>query len=125
MSDLMKNPQEEAAALGMVVVTPRANQLFLDIDHVEDLDLMELMLAVLESNGVYVSEEKRTRSKSGNWHVYLRVDSFDSLDAMQRIALQACLGSDRTRELLSVLRVLAFDGTTREPTVFFEKPEDA
>ncbi len=116
MSDLARDPHEEAKERGLVAVLPGDDELFLDIDDRADFRVMKDIIGVLEHNGFMLAEVKRTRSKSGNWHVYLRAPM--PLDPVLRIALQACLGSDRKREVLSVLRHLHGNYS---PTVFFEK----
>lgn len=120
MSDLAEDPKKTADELGLEVVTPTVFQLFIDIDSDEDEGVMREMIETLVKNGVAVKEEKWQYSKSGNKHFYLSVPV--SLSPLERICLQACLGSDRKRELLSLLRV--WQKTEREPTVFFEKPQE-
>ncbi len=118
MSALEKSPEVEADELGLNVVYPEDDQLLLDIDSDEDAAWLEKMLDVLRENGVELRVEKTTTSKSGNHHVYIRIDR--DLTPIERVALQACLGSDRKRELLSTLRIWY---TNRAPTVLFERPE--
>lgn len=96
---------------------PEDDELFLDIDSNADADWLAQMLEVLHGNCVPFEVEKTTTSKSGNMHVYIKMDR--KLTPVERVALQACLGSDRHRELLSMLRIWYTD---RAPTVFFEKP---
>lgn len=115
MSDLSRDPFEDAELHGLLCVVPEPDELFLDIDDPKDLDHLDAMLAVFVENGVYAERLKDTRSKSGNRHVYVRFGR--TFEPMERIALQACLGSDRKRELLSILRV--FNGN-KFPTVFYE-----
>lgn len=113
-----KDPREVADRLGLACVLPEPNELFIDLDDEGDRTHLDAMLALLASLGIYVERVKETVSKSGRAHVYLRSLSYD-LDPLLRIALQACLGSDRKHELLSLVRVL----TNQLPaTVFFEKP---
>lgn len=74
-----------------------------------------------------ILKEGETVSKSGNAHVYLRVTDLCGnpypLTTTDRVALQAILGSDRKRELLSYLRIQDFNiGGVRAPTAFFEVP---
>jgi hypothetical protein len=117
MSDLNADPIAEAAKLGLVVVTPQPDELFLDIDNAADAEIVEQVWAVFGRNGFDIRFIKETESKSGNTHLYLRAPR--ALTDLERIALQACLGSDRTREALSFLRTFG----ERTPTLFFEKPE--
>ena len=122
-SDLAEDPQSVAQRKGFDLVLPADDELFIDIDdagaHLAYLDGLE----ALSRNGVKVEEIKRTVSPGGNTHIYLRVPAeFGALTPETRIAFQAALGSDRVRELLSLLRILLV--CDRPPTVFFEKKED-
>ena len=60
------------------------------------------------------------RSASGNRHITVALT--DPLPATTRILLQACLGSDRTRELLSFARVLKGEPN---PILLFRPKESA
>lgn len=123
MSELAEDPRVSAERLGLVVVEPGANELFIDIDSDEDEAHYYEMLSVLRENEIPFDEHKRTVSKSGNTHIYLTIAPCKTRDVVmtdtQRIAFQAALGSDRKRELLSLLRLTL--GTGRAPTLFFEK----
>jgi hypothetical protein len=122
MSRLDDDPEETASEEGLDVILPGDSELFIDIDDDKDLAMMEKGIETLRHNGCTVEELKRTTSRSGNLHVYLffELPSKAPIDPMTRIALQACLGSDRTREALSVLRIVL--ETKRPPTLFFEVP---
>lgn len=124
-------PVEEAAVNnGLVVVTPEDNELLIDLDTEEAYAQHLKILEVLDGRGI-IYEHKVAPSKSGlpNRHVTLKLISGPSasylpvpLDPWQRIALQAALGSDPVRELLSCMRV--FRGIT-PPTAFLELPTEA
>lgn len=120
MSDGNDRAEDKAAELGLVVVTPGPRQLFVDIDSDADNAYLEKQIARLISNGVTIVATGDTPSKSGlpKRHVTLEVDH--DLTDIERIALQACLGSDRVREILSLCRV--YKGIS-PATVFFERPE--
>jgi hypothetical protein len=78
---------------------------------------MERAMAVLASNNYELDVVRDEPSRTeGHRHVVLRADH--PLDIYERIALQACLGSDLKRELLALLRV--WQGIT-PITVFFEE----
>ena len=104
MSELSEHPEVVAKAKGLVLVLPEPNQIFLDIDSKGDEQHLAEMLECLIDNGEEFDYEKRTVSPGGNLHVYLRTKW--ALDPLLRVALQACLGSDRKRELLSLLRIV-------------------
>lgn len=116
-------PYRIAGAMGLEVVVPDIDGLQLDIDCEADLALADGMVRLLLDNRVQTKIVRTTRSKGGNWHVYLKIDWPDDLDPVTRIALQACLGSDRKRELLSLLRHVF--GTQNPATVLFERRESA
>lgn len=115
-SDLSESPYDVAAREGWEVVLPNEHDLFLDLDDDASEIHLALMLKTLSSNDIHLEEVKRTTSPGGNTHVYLCWPS--PLTPMERIVLQAALGSDRKRELLSALRILL--KLDRPPTVFFE-----
>lgn len=130
MSDLAADPILIAKEQGLVVVEPEDNQLLIDIDNGADEAIYREMLEVLENNGIDYAEEKRTVSRGGNTHIYGRIliegfkdDAAIEVDPLLRVALQACLGSDRKRELLSLLRIVL--KLQRTPTLFFETKEAA
>jgi hypothetical protein len=124
MSELNDDPYLIAEQLGKVVVLPDPDELFIDIDSQEGLDTMFAMMSVAADAGIRINEKKRLPSKTpGHWHVYLTIQvgakSF-TVTKLLRVALQACLGSDRKRELLSLAKIMHH--IERPPTVFFENP---
>jgi hypothetical protein len=120
VSDLSRDPFEVAKAKGPVCVLPEDDVLQVDLDDEGDMPHLEEMLRVALGNGIHFEVVKVTRSAGGNQHVYIRSLSFPVRDPTLRVALQACFGSDRKRELLSAFRVLQ---GCELPTVFFEVPE--
>jgi hypothetical protein len=121
MSDLSEDPYLVAKGRGLEVVLPGARELQLDIDDEPSYVVLQQMMKVLEDNGLPVNITRETVSAGGNKHVYLDFFGVTELDVMSRIALQACLGSDRKRELLSALRSLLCINE-RPPTCLFERP---
>jgi hypothetical protein len=112
---------EQAEAKGCNVVLPRPNQLFIDIDTHEDFLTFFEHRAMLDSIGEGGKVISDTPSKSGlpRRHIVLEFDR--DLDNMERVLLQAVLGSDRKRELLSWIRIRS--GASEHPTLFFEPKE--
>ena len=51
---------------------------------------------------IQIVDRIQTRSHGGGAHIYLRMNV--DLPRIERITLQACLGSDPVREMLSLLR---------------------
>ena len=128
----------EAAKTGLIVDYPDDYTLQLDIDTEDGLARLKDYLPMVESlckqlvppnkftaNAVSGFDgwcgtllPRITLSKSGNKHV--RITLPISVGPLERIALQAMLGSDPKREILSVFALR--DGETT-PTVLFEKPD--
>lgn len=118
MSDLADDPHALAKKLGKVVVLPKKNELFIDVD--DDGTALEVACAVAASIGLGLIVTRKVASKTpGHFHVYIEAPR--ELTPVLRIALQACLGSDRKRELLSLARILF--RVPRDPTLFFEDKE--
>lgn len=117
MSSLADDPHIVAKELGLRVDLPGECELFIDIDSTDDALHFYAMVDVLKENGIVFDDVTATPSRSGNTHVRARLPY--AVSDTERIALQACLGSDRKRELLSMLRIKLHAGE-RPPTVFFE-----
>lgn len=62
------------------------------------------------------------KSKSGGEHRHITLTLSNNISDVERILLQAILGSDPKRELLSYIRILR---NIPQPTAFFELPEGA
>ena len=124
MSDLSESPQEVADRLGLDLVLPGPLELQIDLDSPDDHVVLTMMRELLAKNGELVEEVKRTTSAGGNTHVTLKMPAgWGELSPLLRVALQACLGSDRKREVLSILRIVrTYD---MPATCFFEKRDGA
>jgi hypothetical protein len=122
MSEVIQRNAEEvhevATSLGMEAFLPEPNEIQVDLD--KDAKLHAGILQLLNDNGLPLSVGLTTISKSGNKHVYLTANR--SLSDSERIILQACLGSDPVREVLSMIRIAC--GSTA-PTALFEKKTQA
>lgn len=120
MSVAIEKLYEQARAEGLEVALPGPRDIFVDLDQAQDQYVMEALLPILAQNGFPVTVKKITRSRSGNKHAYL--EALEDLDDLTRLLLQACLGSDRKRELLGFLRAhLGKD--SGYATAFFEVPK--
>jgi hypothetical protein len=120
MSEHNGNAEEVAAAKGRVIVYPRPDELFLDIDDVASLEMFGVHSKIL---GDLIEGYRTEPSPSGDpfkYHVTVKL-SRPVRDAFERIMLQALLGSDRLHEILSW--AAATHGAER-PTLFFEKKEN-
>lgn len=100
--------EQTAAQEGLCAFFPRGNEVFLDIDD-PVYEPRTKVLAALACGGseasLIVTSSLVTTSKSGNKHVYLRFNC--DLDVVERLVIQAALGSDPVKEALTLLRVNA------------------
>jgi len=114
---------EAATMKGLVLKFPAADELFVDIDSNEDFEVFEKHVARLGAF-VPVSSIEITPSNSAGErrHAVVKLGR-DVVSDSERVLLQAVLGSDRMRELLSWARIQS--GLREHPTVFFERPESA
>jgi hypothetical protein len=116
----LKAAKEAAAAKGQVVVLPADNELFLDIDDEESLALFKSCVEMMEHKVKLEWNMKPSPSgRSGRFHITVKMPR--AVTPIERVAIQAFMGSDRKRECLSWCRLQ--DGETTV-TRFFEKPEE-
>ena len=109
----------QAIMEGLEVVYPEANQLQIDIDNHHSYMLLYNQLGIVQKFiGEY--DYKETPSKSGEPHKFHITLTFTDIEfsPLARIGLQAMLGSDRVRELLSYVQFVNGD---LHPTLFLEK----
>lgn len=93
----------EAEKNNLDVVFPKDNELQIDIDNEHAFVIFEKMVEILDRHyGVYRIQTKPSRSGLPKRHVTVTLR--DKISNMERIALQACVGSDRVREILSVVQ---------------------
>lgn len=129
--DYDEEPREQyiarAKAMGFEILIPKANELFIDIDSMDDWEWFSNNFASLSSFIVtkypewdILSAISDTESKSGEGHRHIIVTLPFDMDDWQRIAMQAVLGSDRKRELLSCGRVISGN---LPATLFAEKTD--
>lgn len=107
-----------AASNGLKTVYPKPNELQLDIDTVAQYKTFQMMRPLLNQRFTIlkVVEKPSTSGKPNRKHVTITVNK--PLVDSERIVLQACLGSDPKRELISFFHLLDDDP---RPTLFFEK----
>lgn len=108
---------DKAARLGLDLVRPADDELFIDLDSSEMV--AEFLEKLRFFRDLYeVTSVQWTRSKGGNWHAYVRVRDV-IFDRTERVALQAALGSDPAREMIAIMHLnVGYD----YENVFFEKP---
>lgn len=113
-----------AAKLGRRVVYPKPNELQIDIDSADAYANHLRLLDAFERGGETVIDKVVSVSpsaKSGHFHVTITL-ARNVLGSRERVMLQALLGSDPMRELLSYQRVEA-GSPAQAVSVFFELPE--
>lgn len=108
---------EWVEAIDCDVVEATDRQLFIDIDSDIQYQIYTRMLPLLKKH-FYFKKVTERPSKQGLPHRHITIDMDDSYSLTERIALQACLGSDQTRELLSVRRSIDREENV---VIFFEK----
>jgi hypothetical protein len=113
-----KRAIKEAADSGLIVVFPKDNELQLDIDNDEAFALYDSVRDIIHHHYTVKNEEIHT-SRSGGEKRHITITLGRNIDNMERIALQACLGSDRKRELLSIIQEINND---EHPSLFLEVP---
>lgn len=104
----------KAAEAGLRVVFPASDEVQIDLDEKVFPPWFFERMRFAQDMGLVLSW-KWCHSKSGNLHVVAKVDD-PWLSDEARIAIQAALGSDWKRELLSVQRALRGE---QDPTVLF------
>lgn len=118
-STLTKEAVELAASIaeahGFIVVRGDAWTLLLDLDTEQQRAQYEAVMPHFEQNYA-VEEIESWPSKSGNRHTRLKLYTPISEPAM-RYALQAALGSDPVKELLSIVRLR---NGVPEPSMLFK-----
>jgi hypothetical protein len=88
---------DEAEKENLNVVFPKANELQIDIDNEHSFTIFNMMSEILERHyGIQSIRVKPSRSGLPKRHV--TVTLWKDVTNMERIALQACMGSDRVRE---------------------------
>lgn len=112
------DPYVSAQKTGERVVLPEPREVLLDLDTEEDWEQMNKMRGILAGLGLYLQVVDTHPSKSGLPHRHVTLAAPRALTPIERVALQACLGSDRKRETLSLARI--FLGDPAPATVFFE-----
>jgi hypothetical protein len=113
--------QEAAKKKGLVVVEPKPDQLFIDIDDECSDAVFDRTIGKVQEliPGTTWSRAPSPSGALGRFHIVVTLGR-PVADAFERILLQALMGSDRIREVLSWQRATRGDA---RPTLFFEKPD--
>jgi hypothetical protein len=111
------DPYQIAKELGVVCLEPTKDELQFDLDDLQSVTLFHQMSALLWNYGIQITIREITRSRNGNTHIYATTNV--PLTPLLRVALQACCGSDRNREALSLVHILTKNRIP--PSVLFER----
>lgn len=109
---------EAAKAKQLVVIEPGPRELFVDIDNEEDMERCRQAVIFLGKHVVSKKQSPSSSGRRGRYHVTITLDH--DLGNIERICLQAIVGSDWRRELLSYK---AHRRGVATPSVFFERPK--
>jgi len=118
---------EEAKKRGHAIRLPLGNQLFIDIDNENDwtkfqenyVMLYKYLMADKFCESIVWSYGHSPSEKPNHFHVTVTFNGLGrSLGTVERMFLQAILGSDAKREMLSYIQS---QRGVEEPTVFFVK----
>ena len=109
----------QAQMEGLEVVLPEDNQLQIDLDNEHSYRLLQNQLGIVQKFlGDYGYEEHLSKSgEPTKRHVTLTFEDL-KFTTLERLALQAMLGSDRIRELLGYVQLKNNDPN---PVLFLEK----
>lgn len=110
---------KRAEAQNLDVVFPRSNELFIDLDTEAQFATFNARVGMFNTCfGIKSTLIKP--SKSGLPRRHAVVELTDHYDVVTRIAMQAALGSDFRKEVISLQRVFRKD---EHPILFFEKKQ--
>src|SRR5574340_1043691 len=104
------------------IVTPMPDELQIDLDTEEDYQYYLKQLGILRRYLCLPSEPVVKPSRHGLPRRHVTVSLPSEISDKERLCLQACLGSDRVRELLCYLRVVICN--EEKPIFFFEERVD-
>lgn len=113
---------ERKTKAGFKIYYPEPNELVIDLDGEKEKQffierVQRLGMEIGCNYSIYPSETK------GHYHAIVKIYEGDEnvkLDRFERLALQAVLGSDLTKEMLSIFRIWNGD---EFPTLLAMKPE--
>jgi hypothetical protein len=108
---------DQAEREGLLVVYPKDNEIMIDIDNGHSLQLFQKQMDIVKKYiGVLGVEQHPSKSGEGKWHITVTLAT--TVTPLERLALQAMLGSDRVRELLGYVEYKNNDPTS---TLFLER----
>ena len=112
-----KRAEDLAVKENLTVVYPGDDEVLIDIDNEHSFQVyMKHMQVISKHLGILSENVQPSRNKKEGRHVTLRMKS--PVTELERIAIQACLGSDRMRETLGFIQ---YKNGDPHPTLFLEK----
>ena len=112
-----ENRDAKAKEGNLDIVFPKSNELQIDIDNEHSYQVFKNQIVILRKY-ISVTNIEEHESKGGLPGRHITVTLFKDVTMIERLALQAMLGSDRIRELLGYIR---YDRKEPRPTCFFER----
>jgi len=113
----MRGLKEKAERENLRIVYPTPNQLFIDIDSKEDYEFFKNQVNRFDEK-YYISNLEDHPSKSGDPNKrHITITTERTWTELERLLMQACLGSDRKREFWGFCNIQAGEVST----IFFEK----
>jgi hypothetical protein len=106
----------QAREAGLDVLYATDYDVFVDLDTKQDHDMFWCRARAFQSEVLFSDIKITVSQKRGNWHGICKLTQ--PLTLLERIALQCVLGSDRTREYITVMRWIKNPGETK--SVLFE-----
>jgi hypothetical protein len=106
---------------GLIVKFPAANELFIDIDNEHSLQMFHRQMDIVYRYVDLGAPTKITPSRNGLPGRHIVVTLAQDITETERLLLQACMGSDRVRELLGYIQLKSGDP---HPNLFLEKTEE-
>ncbi len=120
VEDVQEKIIEIAASKGLKCVFPEEDELQLDYDNPDsDMGAYDKVLTCLGNHDWVVKGWLKTTSAGGNAHYYVKLDK--PMQVLQRMIVQAAMGSDPIREVLSMVR---HSHKSPQPLALFEKPAE-
>lgn len=111
---------ERAKRQKLVIVQPAPNQLQIDLDGVRQMRQYGMLYSILRKAGITKGWRERVApSKKAN-HVHVTITLPKAIGDLERVTLQAVLGSDVRREAFNYIRVTK---RNKYPIVFFERKQ--
>ena len=103
---------------GWRIVEPKANQLQLDLDGARALRKYGMQFSILRKSGLTAGWKELIKGSKKRSHVHIVITMPKKIKNLERVALQAILGSDIKREAFNYTRVKK---RNKYPIVLFER----